>query len=127
MTFTQGENNRGKIIQTFAIGQQARRIAAMSESGRKSFVLEQLGPVFEGRLTADNIDRIVPKFWEQDPWALGAYPYFTTEQFLSLTDIAEPEGRIYFAGEHTSPYTGFIEGALESGRRAAKEIKAKQQ
>ena len=33
-----------------------------------------------------------------------------------------PEGRIHFAGEHTSLYHAWIQGALESGIRAAKEI-----
>jgi monoamine oxidase len=39
-----------------------------------------------------------------------------------LGDIQKPEGRIFFAGEHTSVWHGSIEGALESGNRVAKEI-----
>ena len=37
-------------------------------------------------------------------------------------DITAPEGRIHFAGEHTSLYHAWIQGALESGIRAATEI-----
>ena len=33
-----------------------------------------------------------------------------------------PEGRIHFAGEHCSLYHAWIQGALESGIRAAREI-----
>ena len=36
--------------------------------------------------------------------------------------MARPENRIHFAGEHLSPYTGWMEGALWSGERAAQEI-----
>jgi monoamine oxidase len=36
--------------------------------------------------------------------------------------IAKPEGRVYFAGEHTSPWIGWMQGALQSGLRAAREI-----
>ena len=36
--------------------------------------------------------------------------------------IAAPEGRVHFAGEHTSTWTGWMEGALESGERAAREV-----
>ena len=36
--------------------------------------------------------------------------------------IVAPEGRIHFAGEHTSLYHAWIQGALESGIRAAREI-----
>jgi monoamine oxidase len=32
------------------------------------------------------------------------------------------EGRLHFAGEHTSPFQGWMQGALVSGRRAAREV-----
>ena len=38
--------------------------------------------------------------------------------------IAQAEGRIYFAGEHASSVRGWMQGALESGRRVATEIDA---
>ena len=37
--------------------------------------------------------------------------------------LARPAGRILFAGEHTSrEWQGFMNGAIESGRRAALEV-----
>jgi monoamine oxidase len=36
--------------------------------------------------------------------------------------MARPEGRVHFAGEHLSPWTGWMEGALFSGERVAEEI-----
>jgi monoamine oxidase len=36
--------------------------------------------------------------------------------------LAGAEGRIHFAGEHTSRWTGRMQGALESGRRVVREI-----
>jgi monoamine oxidase len=39
-----------------------------------------------------------------------------------LRDIARPEGCVHFAGEHTSAWVGWMQGALESGVRAAREI-----
>jgi monoamine oxidase len=35
---------------------------------------------------------------------------------------ARPEGPLHFAGEHTSRLAGTMEGALESGQRAAQEV-----
>jgi len=35
---------------------------------------------------------------------------------------AKPEGRIHFAGEHLSNYSGWMQGALESGLRTVSEI-----
>ena len=48
---------------------------------------------------------------------------FAPEQQTNLqADIVRPEGRVYFAGEHCSLYHAWIQGALESGIRAAREI-----
>jgi monoamine oxidase len=41
----------------------------------------------------------------------------------TLLPIAQqPEGRIHFAGEHTSAWHGWMNGALESGNRVAQEV-----
>jgi monoamine oxidase len=48
---------------------------------------------------------------------------FAPEQQSELQrDIVRPEGRILFAGEHCSLYHAWIQGALESGIRAAQQI-----
>lgn len=63
------------------------------------------------------------KCWDEDEWSRGAYAWFKPGQMISLMPyIARPEGRVYFAGEHTSAWFGFMQGALESGIRAAREI-----
>ncbi|MGB5371691.1 MAG: FAD-dependent oxidoreductase [Flavobacteriaceae bacterium] len=41
---------------------------------------------------------------------------------ITLPELIKPEGRLHFAGEHASAYHGWIQGAIESGNRAAKEI-----
>ena len=38
--------------------------------------------------------------------------------------LREPQGRIRLAGEHVSTVCGYVEGAVESGRRAAAQIVA---
>jgi monoamine oxidase len=64
--------------------------------------------------------------WEQDPWARGGYAYFDPGFPPALRPwLALPTGRIFFAGEHTSvKWQGYMNGAVESGRRAAAEIAA---
>lgn len=61
--------------------------------------------------------------WARDPWARGAYSYWAPG-FLTevLPLLLRPQGRLHLAGEHTSPFAGFMEGALESGARAAREV-----
>jgi monoamine oxidase len=64
--------------------------------------------------------------WEDDPWARGGYAYFDPGFDPAWRDLlARPHGRIVFAGEHTSlRWQGYMNGAVESGQRAAAEIVA---
>ena len=62
--------------------------------------------------------------WEEDPWVRGGYAYFHAGHDPSLRRwLARPFGRILFAGEHTSlKWQGYMNGAVESGLRAAAEV-----
>lgn len=64
--------------------------------------------------------------WEADPWSRGGYAVFDPEFVPSLRGwLAQPCGRLFFAGEHTSfRWQGYMNGAVESGRRAAAEVAA---
>jgi len=59
-----------------------------------------------------------------DPNLLGSYSTYKVGQYTLFADYEKvPQGRIYFAGEHTSyNFQGFMEGGAESGRRAALEV-----
>lgn len=62
--------------------------------------------------------------WEDDPWAQGGYAYFHPGFDPRWHRVlAQPFGRVLFAGEHTSTrWQGYMSGAIESGRRAAAEV-----
>jgi monoamine oxidase len=64
--------------------------------------------------------------WQSDPFARGGYAFFDPTFDPSLREwLAKPAGRLFFAGEHTSlRWQGYMNGAVESGRRAALEIAA---
>jgi monoamine oxidase len=64
--------------------------------------------------------------WEQDPFARGGYAFFDPAFDPSLRAwLPRPAGRLFFAGEHTSiKWQGYMNGAVESGLRAAAEIAA---
>lgn len=111
------------ILEAQATGVEARRLARLPEAERIAFALSQLEQIFPG-LRAD-YERGTSKCWDDDPYARGAFAYFRPGQRLSLPPhLARPEGRVYFAGEHTSPWCGWMQGALESGLRAAREVAA---
>jgi monoamine oxidase len=60
--------------------------------------------------------------WGLDPWERGSFALHSPGQIGFLDALAAVEGRIHFAGEHTSPWTGWMQGALESARRVVREI-----
>jgi monoamine oxidase len=64
--------------------------------------------------------------WEHDPWARGGYAFFDAAYDPGIRSwLARPFGRIFFAGEHTSlKWQGYMNGAVESGLRAAEEVAA---
>jgi monoamine oxidase len=64
--------------------------------------------------------------WQDDPWSRGGYAFFDAAFDPSLRAwLARPCGRLFFAGEHTSiRWQGYMNGAIESGRRAAAEVAA---
>jgi monoamine oxidase len=63
--------------------------------------------------------------WEDDPLAGGGYAVFSPEFDPRLREwLRRPAGRVMFAGEHTSvEWEGYMNGAVDSGRRAAAEIR----
>jgi monoamine oxidase len=64
--------------------------------------------------------------WEQDPWIQGGYAVFGPGfDPLLRSWLARSCGRILFAGEHPSlRWQGYMQGAVESGLRAAAEVRA---
>jgi len=62
--------------------------------------------------------------WEDDRWAHGAYAFFDSSFPPSARRLlALPWKRVFFAGEHTSNvWQGYMNGAVESGLRAAEEV-----
>lgn len=118
-TTTQGGSSG--ILTSYAGGQRALDLSAMSEDDRQSFVLRQMGNLFTG--LADKFESGLSQIWHEDPWARGGFAYFEPGQMATLLPITQrPEGRIHFAGEHTSAWHGWMNGALESGNRAAEEV-----
>ena len=62
--------------------------------------------------------------WDRDRWSKGGYAVFDPRFDPALRPwLARPAGRIVFAGEHTSTrWQGYMNGAIESGKRAALEV-----
>lgn len=78
----------------------------------------------------------IAQSWPTDPYAYGSYSYIAPGQEIILSSLVEeadeivkelfaPQGKLYFAGEHTSiliDVPGTMEAACESGERTARMI-----
>lgn len=60
--------------------------------------------------------------WKEDEFAMGSWTDTLPNRWYTFAIARRTEGRVHFAGEHTSAWAGWMEGGLESGKRAAREI-----
>jgi monoamine oxidase len=109
------------ILESYSAGEHARAMTARNEMERIQFTLSQIEKVYPG--IRKNFEGGASVAWDEDRWARGAFAWFKPGQMSELlAHIARAEGRIHFAGEHTSDWPGWMQGALQSGHRAAREI-----
>jgi monoamine oxidase len=100
----------------------ARQLAAIAPDARAASAIERIGRILPG--LENHVVASAVKVWAEDPWAGGAYLQFLPGQLYDLKPhFASPEGRVHFAGDHTSHLPGWMQGALTSGHRAAAEIR----
>ena len=118
------EQQRGRagILSLLAGGGASAELQALLARGGMARVVRGLSWLGDGGgLLAS---RVIT--WEGDPWARGGYAVFNTSFRPGERDVlARPAGRVFFAGEHTSVrWQGYMNGAIETGRRAAAEVAA---
>lgn len=87
--------------------------------------LVQIEPVLPGITTKWNGKAFID-YWPGYRWTKGSYSYWKVGQYTKFAGIErERQGNCHFAGEHTSiDFQGYLNGAVESGARAASEILA---
>jgi len=87
--------------------------------------LAQIEPVLPG-LSAQWNGRATVDFWLGNRWTRGSYSYWKVGQYTRFAGVErDPEGNCFFCGEHTSiDSQGYLNGAVETGERAAGEVLA---
>ncbi len=106
----------GTIGASFGTGTPASR--AQQFLGQIEPVLPGISAKWNGRATID--------YWKGYPWTKGSYAYWKVGQYTKFSGMeGVVQGTCHFAGEHTSQDSqGYLEGAVETGERAASEIVA---
>jgi monoamine oxidase len=114
---------RGLVTASYTWGQDAQRWAQLGEQERAVQALQNLRLLHPQ--APDEFEVGASHAWQNDPFAGGAYTVFQPGQQVRIhADVLRPEGRIHFAGEHTSLMHRWVEGAVESGLRVAAAVSA---
>jgi monoamine oxidase len=109
------------VLEAFVTGAHARSLASLPESERIERVRNWAERIQPG--VARAVLRGASYVWDHDRWAGGDYAWFAPGELTAFSRwLRQPHGRIHFAGDHTSSLPGWMEGALASGVRAAREV-----
>jgi monoamine oxidase len=123
---SRGQPGSHAILTNFAGGNLGQHLNEGEMEDRAATFASQVARIYPGARDAFT-KKVVRQHWPSSPFALGSYTCYKPGQYSTLADsVATPVGNLFFAGEHTSAdFNGYMEGAAESGERAAKEVLAK--
>jgi monoamine oxidase len=110
------------VLLGFIEGSAAREWARKPASARRSAVLNNFATYFGD--AALKPTGYYEKNWSKEAWTRGCYTgYMPPGVLLDYgTALREPIGRIHWAGTETATiWAGYMDGAVRSGHRAAKE------
>lgn len=112
--------NQVTTFLAFVNGAQGERLDRMDPQAAAAEILDFLGRVRPS--TKGALRPVKTLSWQRDPFSGGIYSAWKPGQITRYgASIAQPHGRIFFAGEHTAMLNRGMEGAMESGERAAAE------
>ncbi|MEP6896373.1 MAG: FAD-dependent oxidoreductase, partial [Chloroflexota bacterium] len=95
--------------------------SALSDEERIKLAVAVIEKIFPG--SSDLIENTATVAWNNEPFTRASYMALAPGEVLShWRTLFEPAGRLFFAGEHATALQGFMEGAVESGQRAAELI-----
>lgn len=108
-------------LTAWAMGRHALRLDALPEADAAAVVIgdiESARPAARGQL-----EYVGRQSWGSSPFAGGGWAYFRPGQVRRFAaNMGKPHGRLHFCGEHLAHRARGMEGAMESGERAAAEI-----
>jgi monoamine oxidase len=119
-TSSQQPDPRLGMVQAYMFDTEALEFAAYGHrrvnATRK--LMRELLPGIRGQIVG-----VAHKAWQEDPWAGGGWGWVQPGELRWMFPaMRQAEGRVHFAGEHTSIWAAWMNGALESAERVAAEI-----
>ena len=120
---TRAQSGASGILVDYTGGTIGASFGTGTPTQRAQKFLTQIEPVLPG-LTQQWNGRATVDFWPAYEWTRGSYSYWKVGQYTSFASIeGRQEGNAHFCGEHTSiDFQGYLNGAVETGERAAGEV-----
>jgi monoamine oxidase len=122
---TRAQAGKSGILVDYTGGRIGASFGSGTPESRAKQFLAQVEPVLPGATKAWN-GKAVIDFWPGYQWTKGSYSYWKVGQYQRFAGMeGRRQGNCLFAGEHTSiDFQGYLNGAVETGQRAAGEILA---
>ena len=122
---SRAQAGKSGILVNYTGGTIGASFGSGTPESRAAQFLGQLEPVLPGATKAWNGNAAVD-FWPGYQWTKGSYSYWKVGQYQRFAGMeARRQGNCLFAGEHTSiDFQGYLNGAVDTGQRAAAEILA---
>ena len=118
-----GPDGGAAALLCFGVGREARLWSVRPEAERRAVLTENLVRLF-GQDAARPLE-LIEQDWSTEPWTRGC-PVGSPAPLTLVacgSSLRRPVGRLHWAGTETAAeWTGYMEGALESGERAAREV-----
>jgi monoamine oxidase len=110
------------VLMAYTGGDGGRRLAQLSERDRIDAMEDaqrEMYPSLPPRVAGFS------RAWSADPLFGGSYAVYRPGEICAHWDVLRrAHGRIHLAGEHTATWTGYLEGAIESGQTVAARLLA---
>lgn len=117
-------DNSHPAIMGFILADKARETTTLTKQERQKRVCEQYGRIYDAREALEPL-LYLEKNWMADEFSGGCYVGTFPPGVLTAYGrvLRMPFGRVHFAGTITATlWAGYMEGAIESGERAAFEV-----
>jgi monoamine oxidase len=110
------------VLMSYVGGDAARRMADAAEIESIAAIESDIRTVHG--VTAPSTGAF-SRAWSAHPRYGGSYAVYRPGQVTAFWEVLRrPQGRVWLAGEHAATWTGYLEGAVESGESVAGRIHA---
>jgi monoamine oxidase len=119
------DTDTGLICASYTWEDDSRKWHASTIEERAEKAIEMLEAIYGKDSIRPHVVSAYGFSWEEMPGYRGAFKQFYAGQQHYYEALSKPSGNIWFAGDAVSYAGGWIEGALQAGLRAAREIAEK--